>query len=155
LYELKYDGFRSLAFVEHGSCKLVSRNGNQFKSFPDLNTAIATEVKFSAVIDGEIVCLDENGRPQFRDLLFHREEPRFIAFDILAFNGEDLRYLPLVDRKRRLRSVVPQRSERILFCDHVEYEGEGLFSLAPASMISKGSWLSQRIIHICQNMRAG
>jgi bifunctional non-homologous end joining protein LigD len=45
-------------------------------------------------------------------------------------NGEDLRYLPLSDRKLRLRAVVPRRTERLLYCDHVQAEGEGLFRLA-------------------------
>jgi bifunctional non-homologous end joining protein LigD len=53
-----------------------------------------------------------------------------VAFDILSCNGEDIRYLPLIDRKRRLRSVLPQRSDRIVYCDHIEYEGEGLTLLA-------------------------
>jgi bifunctional non-homologous end joining protein LigD len=78
-------------------CKLVSRNGNEFESFSVLNAAIAAEVKTrSAVLDGEIVCLDEDGKPQFRDLLFHRGDPRFVAFDLLWCEGEDLRYLPLI-----------------------------------------------------------
>jgi bifunctional non-homologous end joining protein LigD len=130
LFEIKWDGFRSLVRVEHGNCRLISRNGNEFKSFSALSDAIAEQLTVSAVLDGEIVGLDDDGRPQFRDLLFRRGEPRFIAFDILQYNGEDLRYLPLIDRKLRLRSVLPQRSERIIYCDHVEKDGEGLFRLA-------------------------
>ena len=45
-------------------------------------------------------------------------------------NGEDTRYLPLTDRKQRLRTVVPKRGERLLYCDHVDGDGEGLFGLA-------------------------
>jgi bifunctional non-homologous end joining protein LigD len=82
------------------------------------------------VLDGEIVSLDPKGRPQFRDLLFRRGEPRFVAFDLLWHDGEDLRFLPLIDRKQRLRSIMPQRGERLLYCDHVEHDGEGLFRLA-------------------------
>jgi bifunctional non-homologous end joining protein LigD len=97
------------------------------------------------VLDGEIVCLDSQGKPQFRDLLFRRAEPYFYAFDLLwdehawsddelerrGFrNGEDIRYLPLIDRKLRLRAVVPKNTERLLFCDHIEQDGEGLFRLA-------------------------
>jgi ATP-dependent DNA ligase len=80
------------------------------------------------VLDGEIVCLDPNGKLQFRDLLFRRAEPLFYAFDILwdelgkaddeeesqrFRNGEDLRYLPLIDRKLRLHAVVPKSAERL------------------------------------------
>jgi len=52
-----------------------------------------------------------------------------MAFDLLWCDGEDLRYLPLIDRKRRLRSVVPRGGERLLYCDHVEDTGEELFAL--------------------------
>jgi len=82
------------------------------------------------VLDGEIVCLDGHGKPQFRDLMFRREEPHLVAFDLLWCDGEDLRYLPLIDRKLRLRSVVPRGGERLLYCDHVDRDGEGLFRLA-------------------------
>jgi ATP-dependent DNA ligase len=66
---------------------------------------------------------------RFQDLLFRRGEPRFYAFDVLWHDGEDLRYLPLFGRKLRLRSVVPQRGDRVLYCDHVENDGEGRFRL--------------------------
>jgi bifunctional non-homologous end joining protein LigD len=56
IFELKYDGFRALAYIEAGECRLVSRNGYQFKSFPSLNMTLALECKAkSAVLDGEIV----------------------------------------------------------------------------------------------------
>jgi bifunctional non-homologous end joining protein LigD len=58
------------------------------------------ELDCEAVLDGEIVCLDSNGRPQFYDLLRRRSEPVFYAFDLLWLDGEDLRTRPLVDRKR-------------------------------------------------------
>lgn len=73
LYEIKWDGFRSLVYVENGECRLVSRNGNDFKSFPALNEAIPRELGArSAVLDAEIVCLDRHGKAQFKDLLFRR-----------------------------------------------------------------------------------
>jgi bifunctional non-homologous end joining protein LigD len=93
----------------------VSRKGNEFKSFPVLNIGLPHECRAArAVIDGEIVCLDDSGVSQFNDLLFRRGEPRFYAFDMLELNGEDLRYLPLTDRKHRLRGINPQSGERLL-----------------------------------------
>ena len=131
LFEIKWDGFRSLVHVEHGKCKLISRNGNELKSFSGLNDALASEFKArSAVLDGEIVCLDDDGKSQFRELLFHRGEPCYVVFDLLWLDGGDLRYLPLIDRKQRLRSLIPSRGERLLYCDHVEHHGERLFQLA-------------------------
>ena len=106
-------------------------DGNEFRSFPALNEALPDELRArSAVLDGEIVCLDPYGRTHFRDLLFRRGEPRFYAFDLLWLDGNDQRRLPLIERKLRLRSVMPKRSERLLYCDHVEGDGEGLFRLA-------------------------
>jgi ATP-dependent DNA ligase len=91
-----------------------SRNGNEFKSFPALNIALALECRVKrAVMDGEIVCLDDTGNSQFTNLLFRRDEPRFYAFDLLSYNGEDLRYLPLEDRNQ-LSGIVPRIGERLL-----------------------------------------
>jgi len=82
------------------------------------------------VLDGKIVDLDRHGKTQSRHLLFRREEPRFYAFDVLWADGEDLRDLPLTDRKLRLRSLVPgDHGERLLYCDPIEGDGEGLFRL--------------------------
>ena len=131
LFEIKWDGFRSLAFIENGRCRLVSRNGNEFKSFPELNISVPLECRAQrAVLDGEIVCLDDTGHTNFENLLFRRGEPRFYSFDLLSFNGEDLRHLPLEERKHRLRSIVPSIGERLLYCDHVELAGEEVFWLA-------------------------
>ena len=80
------------------------------------------------VLDGEIVCLDRRGRPQFNDLLFHRGEPCFFAFDLLMSDGSDLRTERLTDRKyelRRLLSKVPV--SRMRYVEHVERYGTALF----------------------------
>lgn len=146
LFEVKWDGFRALLHSDKDGVRLVSRNGNTFKSFPELCEGLIRDLKGRrCVLDGEIVCLDADGKPQFRDLFFRRAEPLFYAFDILwdehaksddeeeqrrFRNGEDLRYLPLTDRKRRLHAVVPRQSERLLYCDHIDGDGEGLFRLA-------------------------
>jgi len=102
IFELKYDGFRSLAVIQNGRTQLISRNGNPFSSFDDLRKGLALPVTRKTVLDGEIVCLDKRGRPQFRDLLFHRGEPCFFAFDLLMSDGRDLRPEKLADRKRNL-----------------------------------------------------
>jgi bifunctional non-homologous end joining protein LigD len=62
LFEIKHDGFRALAYIERGAARLLSRNGNWFKSFPVLCDNLASDVNVrSAVLDGEIVCLDKQG----------------------------------------------------------------------------------------------
>jgi bifunctional non-homologous end joining protein LigD len=131
LYEVKFDGFRALAQVKGHHCQLVSRNGHQFKSWPYLAEEIAHAVRtHSAVLDGEIVCLDANGCSRFYDLLFRREWPYFLAFDVLSIDGEDLRALPLVQRKRRLARIMPRVESRLLLLEAIPARGERLFELA-------------------------
>jgi bifunctional non-homologous end joining protein LigD len=73
IFEVKWDGFRALAVIEHGRTQLISRNGHRFSSFVDLEKLISAGLTGTkAVIDGEICSLDKKGRPQFRNLLFHR-----------------------------------------------------------------------------------
>jgi bifunctional non-homologous end joining protein LigD len=79
------------------------------------------------VLDGEIVCLDRRGRPQFRDLLFHRGEPCFFAFDLLMTDGKDLRTEKLTDRKQELRRLLKVTESRMRYVDHVEQHGTALF----------------------------
>src|ERR1700681_1955170 len=125
VFELKYDGFRSLAVIQNGRTELISRNGHPFNSFDSLRKAMTAPGDGKTVLDGEIVCLDRRGRPQFNDLLFHRGEPCFFAFDLLMADGKDLRTERLTDRKhelRRLLSKVP--SSRM---QYVEHYGKALF----------------------------
>lgn len=130
LFELKYDGFRALAYLDAARCRLISRNANEFKSFTSLNAALEENLRgHSVILDGEIVCLDDAGRPQFYDLLFRHGAPRLCAFDLLWCDGVDLRYSPLTERKQRLRALLPE-SDRVFFCDHIEQHGESLFQLA-------------------------
>lgn len=72
IFEVKYDGFRALAYIDGGRCELVSRNGNAYKSFGALCTEIAAAIPRRAVLDGEIVHLDAAGRPEFYALLRRR-----------------------------------------------------------------------------------
>jgi bifunctional non-homologous end joining protein LigD len=131
LFELKYDGFRALLHIRSGRSQLISRNGNPFASFSDLANSIAGSLPLvhDAVLDGEIVCLDRRGRPQFKNLLFRRGEPCFFAFDLPWNEGKDHRLDSLLDRKqelKRLLSRVPATAP-VRFADHVEGAGVALF----------------------------
>src|SRR5262252_5298616 len=98
VFELKYDGFRALAYVDAGSCRLVSRKNHVCKAYAPLCEWIGKHLRAeNAVLDGELTCLDEEGRRQFNRLLRRRGEPVFVAFDLLWLNGHDLR--GRVDRK--------------------------------------------------------
>lgn len=130
LYEIKHDGFRALAHIEHGKCELVSRNGNTFHRFNEVSDCLAKLRVESAVIDGEIACLDEHGRTLFNELMFSRGQCVFLAFDLLFLNGEDLCSLPLIERKRRLKKLIGRRKVGLLYVDHIEAKGSALFAQA-------------------------
>jgi bifunctional non-homologous end joining protein LigD len=128
VFELKYDGFRSLAVIHNGRTQLISRNGHPFSSFENLRKTVTSPYAGKTVLDGEIVCLDKRGKPQFDALLFHRGEPCFFAFDLLMSDGKDLRSERLTDRKHELRrflSKVP--ASRMRYVEHVEQHGTALF----------------------------
>lgn len=128
-FELKYDGFRALAYVDGGGAKLVSRRNLQYRRFDDLASQLSLEVNADdVVLDGEIVKLDDAGRPIFLDLMRRRGPFCFVAFDLLAVNGRDVRNLSLVVRKRILREIVPKESRTILFAKHVARRGRELFA---------------------------
>jgi len=131
LFELKLDGFRALAYVERGQCRLVSRHGHTYKSFEPLKAALGRELRVrDAILDGEIVCLDAEGKSLFNPLLFRRGNPIFAAFDLLWRDGEDLRELPLMERKQQLRQIVPVESPCVLHVDYLPEKGNELFQLA-------------------------
>src|SRR5438445_12563148 len=93
IYELKMDGFRALAVIEHGRAQLLSRNGHPFASFSALAESISDSLpNVRAVIDGEICSLDRRGRRQFKNLMFHRGNPPcFFGFARLAICKSKLR----------------------------------------------------------------
>jgi bifunctional non-homologous end joining protein LigD len=129
LFELKWDGVRTLAHVMGGGSKLISRNGHPFRRFSDLTSQLALEVNADdAILDGEIVKLDVDGRPQFLDLMRRRGPFALVAFDVLVLNGKDVRALPLVARKKLLRAVVPQNSSTVLYAQHIRGRGHDLFA---------------------------
>jgi bifunctional non-homologous end joining protein LigD len=124
IFELKHDGFRGLAYLTSGSCRLVSRRGHVYKSFRPLCDSLST-LHCAAVLDGEIVTLDENGRPKFYDLLRRRGSPSFYAFDCLWHEGTDLRSVSLLQRKRTLERIVKAHPS----VQHMESRGCELFNI--------------------------
>jgi bifunctional non-homologous end joining protein LigD len=131
IFEIKHDGFRSLAYIEGEHARLLSRRGNQYKSFAELSAWIRRHLKAeNAVLDGEIVCLDSHGRSQFNELIYRRGDPYFYAFDLLWLNGRDLRDLPLLKRKQMLREIIPAAPSRLLYSDHLSEQGQQLLEFA-------------------------
>ncbi len=129
IFELKHDGFRALAYIDVGECKLVSRNLNHFKSFESLKKSLNKLPVQNTILDGEIVCLDSQGVSQFNELFSRRGRPVFYAFDLLWLDGQDLRGLPLIERKKRLHELIIKRSgcERLIYAQHIETQGIAFF----------------------------
>jgi bifunctional non-homologous end joining protein LigD len=139
LFELKYDGFRTLAIKDRSGARLLTRRGIDLsRAFPEL--IVRLERLPDVVIDGELVMLDEAGYPRFERLLGRVSMRRrlvkrvgtggtaaIIAFDLLSLAGEDLRPLPLIERKDRLREVL-RGSERIHWLGHIRTEGAAFYA---------------------------
>ena len=119
IFEPKMDGFRAVAYVEGGTCRLLSRNRNALKTFEPLAQAIAQDLAGrSAILDGEIVRPGPDGRPMFYELMRRRGPFCFYAFDLLWLGGSDLRDRPLLERKSLLRKLLPRHSKSVLYVDH-------------------------------------
>ena len=112
IYEIKFDGWRALALKGGNQVRLLSRNAKDLGAkFPEITGSIAVLNAHEAVIDGEIVALDEKGRSSFQLLQSHdmaHERPPifFYAFDLLQLNGKDMKKLPLEERKANLQSLL-------------------------------------------------
>lgn len=134
-FEVKWDGYRALAVIQGGRARLVSRNGRALNGrFPVIAAAL-DGAPFDAVFDGEIVAVDERGRPVFQDLQNARRSGdgrlRYYVFDILQIGGRDLRPLPLGRRRELLAKVLPV-SEAVRMSDAVEARGRDFFRAAAA-----------------------
>ena len=130
IFELKHDGFRAVAYLQNGECKLISRNQRNL-GFEALKRSLVGLPVQNAIIDGEIICLDAKGVSQFNQLLSRKGEPVLYAFDLLWLDGEDLRRWPLIERKKRLaRLVRSAKCPRLLYAQHIEQRGKSLFAAA-------------------------
>jgi bifunctional non-homologous end joining protein LigD len=132
IFEDKYDGFRMVAKIDGGSVTLYSRNG-KIVSHSYIEVAKALEgVKGDAVIDGELVAIGKDGVSHFQLLqnaLRHEAKLQYVAFDLMFHDGEDLRGLLLLDRKDRLKSILP-RHKLIAFSRHRKTSGTKFFDEA-------------------------
>jgi bifunctional non-homologous end joining protein LigD len=131
LYEMKYDGYRCLIAVGGGKAKVYTRSGLDWSDkFPEIAEAGAGLEVGSALLDGEIVSLDEQGRTNFSALQAAisaggRGLTCFL-FDALEVDGEDLTRLPNIERKARLASVVGEGRAPLLYAQHIVGAGEQL-----------------------------
>jgi bifunctional non-homologous end joining protein LigD len=133
IFEVKWDGYRAIAEIRDGSVSLHSRNGISFgKKFFPLMEAFR-KFGFDAVLDGEIVVVDDQGRPDFQMLQHYQESGNshllYYVFDLLYFRGHDLTDLSLFKRKELLKRILPS-TPKIRFSDHVWKEGVLFYNVA-------------------------
>ncbi|MDQ3279183.1 MAG: non-homologous end-joining DNA ligase, partial [Bacteroidota bacterium] len=133
LFEIKWDGYRAVAYCQGDSVELVSRNLKSFtQKYAPVAQALA-DLKLQAVFDGEIVAVDENGLANFQALQNWQNTPvqlRYYIFDILWLNGLDLTNVPLLKRKSILQQIIPPELESIRYSDHVVGKGLSFFQVA-------------------------
>lgn len=134
LFDLKYDGFRGLCYVEQGRGRFISRNGNVLSRCDALGDQVAAALDVEeAILDGEVIAADETGRPQFYDLLRGTRERAYVAFDVLWLDGADLRSLSLDERRQRLADILPKVSPIVSEALSVRGRGRELFELMRAN----------------------
>ncbi|HEY0679239.1 MAG TPA: DNA ligase D [Chitinophagaceae bacterium] len=130
VFELKWDGYRAIAELDKKNVKLYSRNGLSFNErYPELIRELEN-LKMKAVLDGEVMVFNENGKPDFQKLQ-HYDDNRhlplvYYVFDILSLNNKDLKHLPLIKRKEILKKSLPE-NDSIRYSDHVEEKGKAFF----------------------------
>ncbi len=132
IYEIKWDGYRAIAEVNKENVKLYSRKGNSFLSaYPEVVEELS-KMKLNAVLDGEIVVLNEQGNPDFHKLQEYGLNKGFplhyYVFDLLELDGKKLYSTPLIERKKLLSEII-KKNPVIKYSDHVEESGEDFFDI--------------------------
>lgn len=129
IYEVKWDGYRTIAVLENGRARLISRNGNSSTARFEVIAKALEDLSIAAVLDGEVVVLNDEGHPDFRALQLSRSNAdrlHYYIFDILWLNGYDLMNVPLIERKRLLQELLPGH-DRLLISQYFEGSGIELF----------------------------
>jgi bifunctional non-homologous end joining protein LigD len=124
LYEMKFDGYRALAFKADKAVRLISRNRNSFNDdYSVLVDSLKSLKTKSCTIDGEITALDENGRSSFQLLQGYGKAKHtpfvYYAFDLLSLDGADLRSRPLTERRKLLAKLLKNAPENIKFSEEL------------------------------------
>ena len=139
LYEMKYDGYRILAYLEGNGVRLVTRGGNDYTGrFPDAASALLDLAEGRAmVLDGEMAVADPSGRTDFQALQNYLKHPQgqnllYLVFDLLALDGADLRARPLVERKGALEALLKNAPPHLQYSQHVRGMAKESFAAACA-----------------------
>ncbi|RFZ82730.1 DNA ligase D [Mucilaginibacter terrenus] len=134
VYEIKWDGYRTLAFVEKGEVQLLSRNNKSFNEKYYPITQLLESWKINVVIDGEIIVMNDKGVSNFGALQNWRSEAdgelMLYVFDILWYEGKNLMELPLTQRQAILKEVLPTDDDRVRLSNVFPANGNGFFEAA-------------------------
>ncbi|WP_331654427.1 DNA ligase D [Aminipila sp.] len=137
LYELKYDGYRIMAFVEGNNARLMTRNGNDYvRQFHEVaDSLIDFSVGRAMILDGEMVITDSSGKTDFQALQNYTKNTAsknliYVVFDILALDGKDLRGCPLIDRKQILETLMKNAPQKLYYSRYIRGKGEESFAAA-------------------------
>lgn len=132
IFEIKWDGYRAIAEVNKKDLRLYSRNGLSFRTDYSAVYDELKKVKKDVVLDGEIVALDNEGKPNFQLLQNYKNDKSvpicYYVFDCLYINGKSIEDKPLTERKKLLKQLLP-KSDIIRYCDHVEERGTDFFKI--------------------------
>jgi bifunctional non-homologous end joining protein LigD len=157
LYEIKYDGFRAVAAVADGEAKVWSRNGLDLgPRFPHVPKALSKLAASDAVLDGEIVALDERGVSRFQLLQQGELDDRtvFVAFDLLWLDGKDLRQLPVEERRKALIGLIGRGSKRGMIRLAEQLRGDAEALLREASEAGHEGLIAKRSGSVYENRRS-
>ncbi|MGI6748131.1 MAG: DNA ligase D [Anaerovoracaceae bacterium] len=137
LYELKYDGYRIIAFLEGNNVRLQTRNGNDYtKQFQEVASSLVDWAAGRAmVLDGEMTVVDSSGKSDFQALQSYLKNQgnkrlTYIVFDLLALDGEDLRGQRLFDRKQTLEALMKNAPKNLYYSRHIKGNGKESFAAA-------------------------
>jgi len=134
VFEIKWDGYRAIGSVLKGKTDLRSRNDISFSQKYEPVIKSLQQWNCDAVVDGEVVALNDEGLPDFQSLQTWQKLQQatlvFYVFDLLWVDGYDLTQLPLIERKKILKQIVPGNDEVILYSDHIEKNGKHFFEIA-------------------------
>lgn len=135
LFEIKWDGYRALAYVNQAKVTLKSRTQHDWNDqFPAIVSALK-KLNRQVILDGELVVVDTSGRADFQDMQNYMKSGEgtlcYYVFDLLYADGQDLRDVPLIERKERLKTILAKLDEpSIRYNDHVVGQGERFFKAA-------------------------
>lgn len=156
LFEIKWDGYRAISEIENGDVNLYSRNGLLFNSSYPVITNALKKIKPNAVLDGEIVIINAEGKSDFQKLQHYQNNTHYpicyYVFDLLSLDGNDTCELPLTDRKKLLQQLL-KKNKVIKYSDHVVGKGADFFD-AVAKMGLEGVMAKQADSQYHKGIRA-